>query len=578
MSASPLLTQELSEDLRSSRHECIICSEVVGYRQEIWSCSCCYGVFHLPCIRFWADSQTKERERVRQSTSGVATQEELNSFRCPLCQSFNKKSSLTVYQCYCGKTTKPPVDAMLVPGSCGQPCERHQADFSCPHRCMLLCHPGPCPPCTRAREQTCWCGKHSKTVGCSSNVHGYECDETCEKQLDCGQHRCKAPCHEGPCPLCTVMVKEKCFCGATQRTRRCGDSSLICAGVAAPTTASDGSVGDAVASAGASGFRCARLCEKRRDCDNHVCSVLCHPGECEKCYRTPQRQKFCPCGKTRVQVQRTSCTDPVPSCGLVCELPLPCGHLCWLQCHDETPCAPCKLTLTMPCVCGSRQISFPCFCQYLPESEWEAARVKCGLPASSLPVSMPPKCNQACRCMLSCHKHRCINTCCTDQEHTCLQICIRKLACGEHQCGQLCHQGHCPPCTHVSYEPLYCRCRKTRVDPPVPCGTRPPQCNHPCSIPRPCGHPPNHPCHVEPECPKCVVLEEKLCASHERSLPFHMPCHMTKISCGRKCGKNLPCCGRFCDLVCHTGPCEHKCTQSFPTLADVVKRGKGEAA
>ncbi|KAK7195513.1 NF-X1 type zinc finger containing protein [Novymonas esmeraldas] len=575
MSASPQLTQELSEDLLSGRYECVVCSEHIGHRHEIWACQCCYGVFHLPCIRFWADSQTQERVRQLRSTSGVAAPGELERFRCPLCQSFNTHESLAVYRCYCGKVTRPAVDAMLVPGSCGDPCERRQADPCCPHRCALLCHPGPCPPCTRAREQVCWCGKHSKTVGCSSGIHGFECDETCGKLLDCGQHRCKAPCHEGPCPVCTVMVVERCYCGASERKRRCGAVPADVAGRGA-AAAGDDAEGDAGACV--TGFRCARRCAKMRDCGHHVCDQPCHPGACEACYRTPERQRFCPCGKSRVRVQRVSCLDPVPSCGLQCELPLPCGHLCRLTCHDETPCAPCNETVTMPCACGHRQVSFPCFCQYLPATMWEAARVQCGLPVGSLPASLPPRCQQVCRQMLSCHKHRCANMCCTDAEHTCLQTCIRKLACGTHQCGQLCHQGPCPPCTHVSYERLYCRCRRSFVEPPVPCGTLPPQCNHPCSIPRPCGHPPNHPCHVEPECPKCVVLEEKLCASHQKPMPFHMPCHKKDVSCGRKCAKHLACCGRFCDLVCHPGPCEHKCSKSFPTLADVLKRGKGGGA
>lgn len=564
MSASPQLTQEISDDLVSGRYECAVCSEPIGRQHELWSCRCCYGVFHLPCIRFWADSLTKEREKQLQSTSGVATQDELDRFRCPLCQSFNPKTSLAVYQCYCGKVTKPAVDPMLVPGSCGQPCERRQADPCCPHRCTLLCHPGPCPPCTRAREQACWCGKHTKTVGCSSGVHGYECGETCGKLLDCGQHRCTAPCHEGPCPVCTVMVTETCYCGATQRTRRCG-----------AVLPGDSPAGPAAAS----GFRCTHRCEKLRDCGKHVCGLMCHPGECEKCFRTPERQKFCPCGKTRVTVQRTSCLDPVPSCGLPCELPLPCGHLCWLTCHDATPCAPCREMISLPCVCGARTMTIPCFCQYLPQSEWEAARQQCELPASALPSCFPPKCTQVCKKWLSCHKHRCTNTCCVDQEHTCMQICTKKLSCGVHQCGQLCHAGPCPPCSYVSYEPLYCRCKRTWVDPPVPCGTKPPQCHYPCSIPRSCGHPANHECHMDPPCPQCVVLVEKLCASHQKPMPYHIPCYKTEISCGRKCGKNLPCCGKFCELVCHSGPCVHKCSQNFPTLADVLRKGqKGNAS
>lgn len=545
MSDLPELVQQLSSDLVSGAYECVVCSEPVARQQRLWACRSCSGVFHLQCVAHWAETKRKERERLLRSTSAHEEAGAACKFRCPLCQGLCEEAVLRQFMCYCGKVEDPPAEAMLVPGSCGQPCERRRADPNCPHRCTLMCHPGPCPPCTRTRQQTCYCGKHAKTVGCSSGEYGFECGEACGKQLDCGHHRCSAPCHDGDCPVCTVLERDTCYCGATTRQRRCAE---------------------------APGFRCANRCPKKRDCGHHECGAVCHPGPCETCLRMPGRQQLCPCGKARVTVLRTSCLDPVPSCGLPCELPLPCGHLCWDTCHDDSPCAPCRESVSERCACGSRQFTIPCFCAYLPPSAWAAAAKRAGMDPAILPSEYPPRCPKGCRALLSCRKHKCVRVCCTDQDHICLQICSKKLSCGQHQCGQLCHQGACSPCSHMSYERLYCRCRRSWVDPPVPCGTRPPKCNHPCVVPRPCGHPANHPCHIESECPQCAVPVEKRCASHSTTMPYHMPCYMSEVSCGRKCGKNLSCCGKVCELTCHGGPCTHKCTNKYPSFADIVKR------
>ncbi|EPY23338.1 hypothetical protein AGDE_12885 [Angomonas deanei] len=540
------LIKELSSQLSSGTYECSVCSECVMLGQPLWYCRSCYGVFHLGCIATWVENQKREREKLLQVTSYANYDSRLDSkFRCPLCQSHNDINTTERYTCYCGKTDNPKPDALVVLGSCGQACERKQGDPNCVHRCVLMCHPGKCPPCTRTRIQKCYCGKSEKTVGCSSEIYGYECEQVCGKPLSCGSHTCTAECHEGPCPNCRVLQEVTCYCGAHSKKVRCGEGKS---------------------------YSCGEVCRKKRDCGNHECGVLCHEGACQPCLRTPARQKFCPCGKTRLKVERTSCLDPVPTCGLVCEIPLACGHLCWLTCHDETPCAPCREMIEEKCPCGNKQLRYPCFCTYLDPSEWEAAAKVTGAPPESIPSSWPAKCNRPCRKNLSCNKHKCGEVCCTDTEHNCYQICSKKLSCGEHVCGQLCHAGPCPRCQHDSYERLYCRCRHSWIEPPVPCGTKPPRCNHPCSIPRPCGHPPNHPCHIEPECPPCVVLMEKNCSSHNSPMPYHMPCSKEQITCGKPCHKPLTCCGNTCKLLCHAGECKHKCTNAYPSFAEMAKK------
>ena len=51
------------------------------------------------------------------------------------------------YTCYCEKIVDPPFDPWIVPHSCGDTCGKL---LSCgQHKCLILCHPGPCPPCPK---------------------------------------------------------------------------------------------------------------------------------------------------------------------------------------------------------------------------------------------------------------------------------------------------------------------------------------------------------------------------------------------------------------------------------------------
>ena len=85
-------------------------------------------------------------------------------WRCPGCRTL----SLTVpsvYKCFCGKMVEPmwtPSNKFQVPHSCGELCGRRLAtdkSLACMHKCHLLCHPGPCPPCPVTVSTHCPCGK-----------------------------------------------------------------------------------------------------------------------------------------------------------------------------------------------------------------------------------------------------------------------------------------------------------------------------------------------------------------------------------------------------------------------------------
>lgn len=78
-------------------------------------------------------------------------------------------------------------------------------------------------------------------------------------------------------------------------------------------------------------------------------------------------------------------------------------------------------------------------------------------------------------------------------------------------CEGLCHKGLCRKCPEVSYDELACWCGQTVLQPPVPCGTPPPDCHHICNRTRACDHPVYHSCHTAEECPPCTHLVSKLC-------------------------------------------------------------------
>ena len=58
-----------------------------------------------------------------------------------------------------------------------------------------------------------------------------------------------------------------------------------------------------------------------------------------------------------------------------------------------------------------------------------------------------------------------------------MMVCGRQLSCGLHRCEALCHAGNCARCYRVSFDELTCLCGAQVTYPPVPCGTRPPECH-----------------------------------------------------------------------------------------------------
>lgn len=475
-----------------------------------------YQVFHLHCVRRWA----------HKSAEGG------DEWRCPNCQNLSRDFP-KVYTCFCGDTVDPPYDvrSSSVPHTCGNLCMRPLVRTGslqqCGHTCSDPCHPGPCRPCMRPVVQRCYCQAASRQVPCSSTLV-YSCEKICDRMLNCGVHRCSQPCHPDQCGDCTLETEQTCYCGGKRRQAVCG-SGLV----------------DEAKGNEARHFSCGKPCSLELDCEQHVCSKPCHQGTCGSCPRLPTAVRSCPCGQTPLfklmTRPRTTCTDSIPTCGLVCGQLLPCGDPCPLRCH-EGPHGACRESVRITCRCGSCHKAVSC------------DSLSAGLPSEFL-------CDTICGRLLSCRRHRCSLQCCPLRPnkdpamHPCSRPCSKVLRCGD-QCSEQCHRGHCPPCMNTLFEPLACACGETVLEPPLPCGTAPPVCNYPCAVPQPCGHPVTHTCHSTTiPCPPCPILIERACSGGHGDQKT-VPCYQQSVSCGQPCSKMLPCGQHSCPESCHAGLCQ----------------------
>ncbi|XP_043100969.1 transcriptional repressor NF-X1 [Puntigrus tetrazona] len=510
----------LIEQLTEEKYECMVCCEVIRLMAPVWSCQSCFHVFHLNCIKKWARSPASQAD---DGTEG---------WRCPACQHVTLKAPNS-YTCFCGKVTNPEFQRTEIPHSCGDMCGKKRSGGECNHPCNILCHPGPCPQCPAFITRSCICGRMSKQVRCSQ-TGPLLCDAVCGALLNCSEHLCAQVCHSGPCQPCRIHVHQACFCGVTFREVACGT--------------------DRERFDGSGYFSCCKPCGKMLDCQSHRCQQLCHPGQCQSCPLSPKLVRSCSCGQTPLSKllelgypERKTCTDPIPSCGKTCNKPLPCGdgdsvHLCEKLCHEDS-CGPCSLNSSIKCRCGGNSKEIPCATIQTEQD-------------------MVFLCEKRCNKKRFCGRHKCGELCCVDLEHKCSMICGYKLNCGLHRCQDLCHRGNCQPCWQTSFDELTCYCGETVLFPPIPCGTRPPECKNLCTRSHDCDHPVFHSCHSEERCPPCTYLTKKWCmGNHEQR--NNIPCHLQDISCGLVCDKLLPCGSHHCKKICHRGVCqaEGECKQ-----------------
>lgn len=60
--AASLQSDVLSQQLTTGQYECMVCCDRVRVKDPVWSCSTCYHVFHLKCIKKWAKIPTDLEE------------------------------------------------------------------------------------------------------------------------------------------------------------------------------------------------------------------------------------------------------------------------------------------------------------------------------------------------------------------------------------------------------------------------------------------------------------------------------------------------------------------------------------
>ncbi|CAG8553288.1 5668_t:CDS:2 [Rhizophagus irregularis] len=536
----------ITHGLSTSTYECMICCENIRPGNRTWSCGVCWAVFHLNCTQKWA----------RKSSNGSRTTE---TWRCPGCQNISDVIP-EKYKCFCGNVENPLNNRYLTPHSCGNVCGKKR---DCPHNCTLLCHPGPCPPCSAmAPIQHCYCGRETFQLRCIDANYGIgkSCGETCGQLLSCGKHYCEKECHDGACPRCNINEMQKCYCGKTERKAECGDGIPI---RCCEEFNNESNVWTGL-------FSCNNSCDRLLECGHHSCKKECHPvtGEPEPCPLDPSRVKTCPCGAESIVTllghERLSCTEEIPLCDNICKKLLPCGHECQESCHHDD-CKPCTLSIRVKCRCGSTE--YERICSEVVGKTGE-----------------PPTCDKICTGNRNCGRHQCNTRCCPsanktkpskkrvtqqdddDENHRCTLICGKKLQCGRHYCQLLCHRSYCMRCLEASFEELTCHCGRTKIFPPIQCGEKVPPCTFDCIRSRNCGHPGiKHPCHNDDEpCPPCPYLVDKKCTCGKSTVK-NVPCHQTNVSCGQVCDLPVSCGGHRCKRTCHLGDClantSNQCTQ-----------------
>lgn len=184
--------------------ECLVCVERIKPFQSTWNCKNCYSILHLSCTNKWATRSKSEQ-----------------GWRCPACQNFTPDVP-NEYFCFCGKQKNPQYNRSDVAHSCGEVCHRKVA---CVHPCTLLCHPGACPTCQASVTRQCGCGGTSKTMICCQE-EAITCEGHCDKLRNCGLHRCGQRCHVGECEPCGEQLEHECHCGRTQRKVDCTAENL----------------------------------------------------------------------------------------------------------------------------------------------------------------------------------------------------------------------------------------------------------------------------------------------------------------------------------------------------------------
>jgi transcriptional repressor NF-X1 len=163
---------------------------------------------------------------------------------------------------------------------------RNDRLFDCGiHKCDKSCHPpSPTPdlcPRSPSKITRCPCGKNtiapnfsvdqslytfSSRDSCTSPIP--TCDSVCSKPNPACSHPCKAKCHIGPCPPCSVEILRPCRCGSTTKSLACHE---------AYNKSSDFTTNNNSSIVEENEILCDRPCAALRACGRHQCRRICCP-------------------------------------------------------------------------------------------------------------------------------------------------------------------------------------------------------------------------------------------------------------------------------------------------------------
>ena len=500
----PEHTVNLINDLLSNKAECMICNDVIKKDYAIWSCSTCWTIFHLECIKEW----------IKKKNNNDA---ENFLWTCPHCNQGYNTEGYPKYDCYCKKyydaiaKRNPHLDTGVIPHGCGLYCNAKVCEhFTCP----LLCHPGPHVQCKQNVVVKCYCGASSKTVPCTTEMEKeYSCNQICRKQLNCGKnnHTCKSQCHPGKCEQ--FLKNGKCYeCIGESRDKL---------------------------------FSFMKELENKLKKECYEAKELTHFASALTQYIFTGEL---PCGEHCVEVKTDSnlklfkCLFEISGGNLLNNL--------------KTFIPICQERVENCCNCRSKVSLTECFKLNYPEDLLDFLGI--------VKEKQLEKCTKVCKTWKNCRNHKCERVCCELKDvaitnyslqdplgyHLCMLSCSKPLNCGLHKCENYCHRGQCKPCAYIIHEGvIYCTCKKTKIEAPFICGTKV-ECNYPCSAPRNCEHPCPEKCHEGP-CPACEYLTFKHCRCG-KSLIRDVKCGSTQeLICDTKCDMMLNCGVHFCEIKCH---------------------------
>ncbi|KAH9702508.1 NF-X1-type zinc finger protein NFXL2 [Citrus sinensis] len=517
-SQSPSELSKIKSFLASSSSgalSCLICLERIKPSDPTWHCSTlCYSIFHLICIQSWARQSSDLSASLAASRLPITAEKaaESSTWNCPKCRSQYSKSQIPKkYLCFCGKLEDPySEDPWILPHSCNEICNRPLQN-NCGHFCLLLCHPGPCPPCPKLVNSSCFCRKFQEVRRCG--FKSFSCNKICSKPLDCRTHKCLQICHEGPCPPCKARAVYMCRCGRVEEERECCERD----------------------------FRCENACGKALDCGKHVCERGCHVGQCGGCPLPGKRT--CPCGK-RVY-EGMSCDVAVPLCGATCDKMLSCRiHRCHDRCHRGPCIGTCRMVIAKLCRCRSLKKE----CQRMRDCGRHACKRRC-CNGDCPPCSEPHKCHYgACPpCRLLCEEeypcgHSCKLSCHGPRPPPNPEFTLKtKKKKSNHQ-SEVTPGSPCPPCPELIWRS--CVGEHIGAERMMVCSDRTQfSCDNLCGNPLPCG---NHYCTKY-----CHALKSQSSLSVE-------------TRSAESCEERLPTCPHSCPLPCHPGVC--------PSCKVLVKR------